>query len=81
MKQLALSVLSEFRQNGLYTAVQKGKQWIVSKTRLSKEKYDKLSKIYNGLDSRGFTPAEAKLHDKAEQQKLESTQITWGTMK
>ena len=81
MKHLAFSVLKEFKQNGLYVATRKGRAWVVTKTVLSQGKYLKLLNIFEGLDNRGFTPEEARQHDMKEKQKLESQQITWGTMK
>ncbi len=81
MRHLAVSVLKEFRQKGLYTVIKKGEKWVVTKTILSQDKYLKLFKIFEGLDNRGFTPKEARLPDMKEKQKLESLQITWGSMK
>ena len=81
MRHLAFSVLKEFEQKGLYTAVKRGRGWIVKKTRLSKDKYLKLFNLFEILDNRGLKPEEAELYDMKVKQKLESQQITWGTMK
>ena len=81
MRHLAFSVLKEFEQKGLYTAVKRGRGWVVKKTRLSQDKYLKLFNLFEILDNRGFKLEEAELYDMKAKQKLESQQITWGTMK
>ena len=82
MKDLAITVLDEFKNRGLYTAQKdKNGNWIVSKTCLTKEKYTKLINIYRILNDNAFKSQEQKQYDLELKQKLEQIQITWGTMK
>ncbi len=61
MHDLALIVLKEFKDNGLYTA-EKGNDgfWHVEKRKLSKELYEKIYNVFNILDSNGYYPDETK---------------------
>lgn len=60
MKDLALRVLEEFKNNGLYTATKKDKVWIVNKTKLLNEKYKQLQRVFNSLNENGCTLMEQK---------------------
>ena len=74
--------MTEFKDNGLFTVLKdKNGNWVVSRTYLSQEKYDKLYNIYNSLNKNAFTSQEQNQHDKQLQQALEQKQIKWGTMK
>ena len=81
MKDLALQVLEEFKNNGLYTATKKDKVWTVKKTKLSNEKYKQLQSLFNSLNENGRTPMEQRNADAKAKQKLETLQQTWGTMR
>ena len=82
MKDLALQVLEEFKNNGLYTATKKkDKVWTVNKTKLSNEKYKQLQSLFNSLNENGCTPMEQKNADAKAKQELETLQQTWGTMR
>ncbi|WP_317164031.1 DUF6973 domain-containing protein [Sphingobacterium faecium] len=56
MDKLAMKVLDEFKENGLFTAT-KGEngEWTVSKTKLSDSKYKELKKIFSELNKDGRT--------------------------
>ncbi|WP_249262494.1 RHS repeat domain-containing protein [Prevotella denticola] len=81
MKDLALQVLEEFKNNGLYTATKKDKVWTVKKTKLSNEKYKQLQSLFNSLNENGRTPMEQRNADAKAKQELETLQQTWGTMR
>ena len=82
MKQLALRILDEFKEKGLYTAIKdKNGNYNVVRTKLSEEKYNKLRQVFNGLTQNGFTPEEQKVYDQKVKDELMQKQITWGTMK
>ena len=81
MKDLALQVLEEFKNNGLYTATEKDKVWTVKKTKLSNEKYKQLQSLFNSLNENGRTPMEQKNADAKAKRELETLQQTWGTMR
>lgn len=81
MKNLALQVLEEFKNNGLYTATKKDKVWTVNKTKLSNEKYKQLQSLFNSLNENGRTPMEQRNADAKAKQELETLQQTWGTMR
>ena len=81
MKDLALQVLEEFKNNGLYTATEKDKVWTVKKTKLSNEKYKQLQSLFNSLNENGRTPMEQRNADAKAKQELETLQQTWGTMR
>ena len=81
MKDLALQVLEEFKNNGLYTATKKDNVWIVDKTKLSDEKYERLRSLFNGLNENGRTPMEQRNADAKAKQELVTLQQTWGTMR
>lgn len=59
---LANLVLDEFKNNGLFTATKDDKSgnWNISRTKLSSEKYNKLDKIFEGLDALGRKTEERK---------------------
>lgn len=55
-KELALLILEEFRNNGLYvTEKDEDGVWNVKKKRLLEDKYNSLKQIYNQLNKDGFT--------------------------
>jgi hypothetical protein len=82
MDELANLVLDEFKNSGLFTATQDQEgNWIVSKTKLSSEKYNQLKNIFQGLNENGRTAAEQKKADAEAQKRLDEMQQTWGTMK
>jgi RHS repeat-associated protein len=82
MNDLANLVLDEFYNNGLFTATEnKNGNWVVSKTKLSPEKYSLLKTIYKGLNENGRTAAEQNAVDNEAKQNLEQMQLIWGTMK
>ncbi len=82
MDELAILVLDEFKNKGLYTASKNIEgNWIVSKTKLSTEKYNQLKEIYKGLNENGRTPAEQITIDDKARKQLDELQLTWGTMK
>jgi RHS repeat-associated protein len=82
MDELSNLVLDEFNNNGLYTASKdKGGNWVISKTKLSSEKYNQLKGIFKGLNENGRTEAEQKAVDAEAQKRLDELQQTWGTMK
>jgi len=65
MKDLALKVLETFKTDGLYTATkiktgtsQKGEAYVITRTKISDEQYDKLKNIYNNLIDNGRTQSE-----------------------
>ena len=81
MKTLAVLILEEFKNNGLYVATQIDNSWIINKSKLSEAKYNELYNIFMNLNKNGFTPSEQKHYDLKKEQELERLQITWGTMK
>ena len=82
MDKLANLVLDEFYTNGLYTATQNDNgNWVVSKTKLSSDKYNQLQGIYKGLNVNGRTASEQNAVDIEAKQNLEQLQLIWGTMK
>ena len=82
MDELANLVLDEFKNNGLFTeSKDKDGNWVVSKTKLTFEKYNQLRDIFQGLNENGRTAAEQKKVDAEAQKRLEELQQTWGTMK
>ncbi|MBN2639491.1 MAG: RHS repeat-associated core domain-containing protein [Bacteroidales bacterium] len=82
MNELANLVLDEFKENGLYTASKdKEGNWVVSKTKLSSEKYNQLKDIFKGLNENGRTAAEQKQVDAKAKKHLEELQQIWGTTK
>lgn len=55
-KDLALLLLDEFKNNGLYVSeADEDGFWNVKKRKLSQEKYDSLRNIFSTLDKSGFT--------------------------
>lgn len=63
MKNLANSVLDEFKNNGLYTATETSNgQFVVSRSMLSQEKYDALKKIFSGLNEYGRSAEEQRMY-------------------
>ena len=69
MNDLANLVLDEFKNNGLYTTSKdKDGNWIISRTKLSSEKYDQLKNIFKGLNENGRTVSEQR---DADQQKID----------
>ena len=81
MKTLAVLILEEFKNNGLYVATQIDNSWVINKSKLSEAKYNELYNIFMNLNKNGFTPSEQKHYDLNKEQELERLQITWGTMK
>ncbi|MBR0315060.1 MAG: RHS repeat protein [Bacteroidales bacterium] len=82
MKELAFIVLEEFRKNGLYTAKkEQNGNWKVVKTILTQEKYEQLKYIFSTLNENGRTASEQQDADMKSKEKLNSLQLTWGTMK
>lgn len=82
MDNLANIILEEFKENGLYTASKdKHGNWVVTKTKLSEEKYNQLKAIFNGLNENGRTKAEQKAVDDKGKRNLDELQPIWGEMK
>ena len=80
--ELALLILEEFRNNGLYVAEKdEDGVWNVKKRKLSEEKYDRLRKKYNIMDKYGFTEEDYIRIEEENKRKLQGEQISWGTMK
>lgn len=78
MRDLAFTVLEEFRVLGLFTATQNADgSFSISRSQLSKDKYARALKKLTILDNLGFEPAERLQHDreraeqKAEQRRLQ----------
>ncbi|MCR5496803.1 MAG: RHS repeat-associated core domain-containing protein [Paludibacteraceae bacterium] len=72
MKTIAFHVLEQFHKIGLYTAHrdEKSGKYIVSLTKLSDEKYNKLKKLFEEGDNNGFNPEQqAELREIEERRK------------
>ena len=81
-KELALIVLDEFKNNGLYVSEQDEEGiWNIKKKKISEEKYNRLKDIFNTLNKYGFTEEEYEKIKKEEKRKAEALQISWNTMK
>ncbi|MBQ4063768.1 MAG: hypothetical protein IJC92_05795 [Bacteroidaceae bacterium] len=82
MKQLALILLDEFKNNGLYVS-EKDESGVynVKKKQITEEKYDSLKSKYDNVDENCLTEEDYIRIDKENKQKIEQMQISWGTMK
>lgn len=82
MKQLALILLDEFRNNGLYVSEKdENGVFVVKKKKIAEEKYNALKSIYEGVDENCLTKDDYIRIDKENQHRIQQMQITWGTMK
>ncbi len=65
MDKIANAVLYEFKKNGLFTVSKDSKgNYVVSKKKLSHEKYEALKEIFSGLNEYGRKPGEQSSHKK-----------------
>lgn len=81
-KELALLLLDEFKNNGLYVSeADKDGFWNVKKRKLSEDKYDSLRSKYNIMDEYGFTEDDYIRIEEENKRKLKEKQISWSTMK
>ena len=63
-QELAMKVLNEFHENGLWTAEkQKDGSVTISKTKITDEQYNKAVKVLKGLNNDGFTKSEQSASD------------------
>lgn len=82
MNTMALLVLEKFHSDGFYTGVlQDDGTYYIDRTTITDEQYEQLKVIFQSLNSLGRTSEEQTKQDAVEQEKLESMQRTWGTMK
>ena len=80
--ELALLILEEFRNNGLYVAEKdEDEVWNVKKRKLSEDKYNSLRNEYITMDKYGFTDKDYIRMEEDNKRKLQGLQISWGTMK
>ena len=63
LKNLALSVLEEFKRNGLYVADDIDGVYVVSRRTLDQEKYEKLLALFESMDNWGFQPDDDRSRD------------------
>ena len=63
LKNLALNVLEEFKNNGLYVAEDINGRYIITRRQLGQEKYDKLRKLFENMDNWGFQPGDDRTRD------------------
>lgn len=82
MRDMAIKVLEVFYQDGLYTAKKnEDGTWYIDRTKITKKQYEALLNVYKSLNDYGRYQEEQDKIDKEAKEKLESQQITWGTMK
>jgi uncharacterized protein DUF6973 len=73
MKDMALKILSEFYNNGLYTATkQKDGSWKISKSKITADQYKTLKARFSQLDNNGETKKEAAKRKKNDQDRKSS---------
>lgn len=66
MKDMALKVLDEFKENGLWTATKIGDGvWKMTKTKLTDEQYSALKTVFQKLNNDGFTQEEQNKRNEA----------------
>jgi RHS repeat-associated protein len=66
MKDMALKVLDEFKENGLWTATKIGDGvWKMTNTKLTNEQYNALKAVFQKLNSDGFTQEEQNRRNEA----------------
>ncbi|MDI6833690.1 MAG: RHS repeat-associated core domain-containing protein [Bacteroidales bacterium] len=76
MDKLANLVLNEFYTNGLYTATPNDNgNWVVSKTKLSSDKYNQLQSIFKGLNVNVRTASEQNAVNIEAKQNIEQLQL------
>ncbi len=82
MNAMALSVLDQFYENGLYTAQQvEDGTYYIDRTTITQSQYEELKAIFQTLNFLGRTDKEQMERDEVDRERLERMQATWGTMK
>lgn len=63
LKKLALNILEEFKNKGLYVASDINGRYIITRRQLEQEKYDELRELFNNMDNWGFQPGDDRTRD------------------